>query len=168
MFPCQWVTELSVTHVGGSTATQASDGIDEVLLHLGAEANAAHQLLQELPVLHLGGGQANICSSFSQVYRKQESKAEIITNVIWRSFFCCFFAWSPRHACRWRRRWLPPSPPRGCWSYTSSPWGRRGTGAASAHERRDGRQTENNVENRSQTGASLWDNERNGNNSLVC
>lgn len=41
------------TYVGGAAATQTGDGVDQVLLHLRAETNAGHQLLQQPAVLHL-------------------------------------------------------------------------------------------------------------------
>lgn len=42
-----------VTYVCRPAATQPSDGVDEVLLHLGAETHAGHQLLQQLSILNL-------------------------------------------------------------------------------------------------------------------
>lgn len=48
------------THIGRAAATETSDGVDEVLLHLGAVPHAAHQLLQQLAVLHFGMGARGI------------------------------------------------------------------------------------------------------------
>lgn len=56
---------LPSSHIGWATATEPCDGINQVLLHLRAEAHAAHELLQEPAVLHLGMGACGIhCGPF--------------------------------------------------------------------------------------------------------
>lgn len=47
------VLRAELTYVGGAAAAQTGDSVDQVLLHLRAETNACHQLLQQPPVLHL-------------------------------------------------------------------------------------------------------------------
>ena len=61
---------LPSSHIGWATATEPRDGINQVLLHLRAEAHAAHELLQELPVLHQGVGARGIhCRALPHQHR---------------------------------------------------------------------------------------------------
>lgn len=50
-------------HIGWAAATEPRDGINQVFLHLCAEAHAAHELLQEPAVLHLSVGAGGVHSS---------------------------------------------------------------------------------------------------------
>lgn len=66
-----WQTHSAeVTYVGRSTATQPSDSINEVLLHLSAETHTGHQLLQQLAVLHLKGGRQHVGNAIGELVKE--------------------------------------------------------------------------------------------------
>lgn len=60
----------SSTYICRATATEPCYSIDQVLFHLRAEAYAGHQLLQELPILHVCVSPGSIdCGTFSDNHR---------------------------------------------------------------------------------------------------
>lgn len=73
-----WQTHSSeVTYVGRSTATQPSDSVNEVLLHLSAETHAGHQLLQQLAVLHLKEGRHRAGNAMAKLVKETHTPSTL-------------------------------------------------------------------------------------------